>query len=78
MQIAGAALLLVLDNAVVIALAQPAISAGGLAFLPGNAGADARLAGVGYQGKQGIADRYAYLPFIGLFIMISWGVADLG
>jgi tetratricopeptide (TPR) repeat protein len=31
---------------------------------------------VGYQGKQGIADRYAYLPFIGLFIMICWGVAD--
>jgi tetratricopeptide (TPR) repeat protein len=35
------------------------------------------LAGVGYQGKQGIADRYAYLPFIGLFIMLSWGVAAL-
>jgi tetratricopeptide (TPR) repeat protein len=34
------------------------------------------LEGVGYQGKQGIADRYAYLPLIGLFIMISWGVAD--
>jgi protein O-mannosyl-transferase len=33
------------------------------------------LEGVGYQGKQGIADRYAYLPFIGLFIMISWGIA---
>jgi protein O-mannosyl-transferase len=23
-----------------------------------------------------MADRYAYLPFIGLFIMVSWGVAD--
>jgi tetratricopeptide (TPR) repeat protein len=34
------------------------------------------LEGVGYQGKQGIADRYAYLPFIGLFIMICWGVAE--
>ncbi len=34
------------------------------------------LEGVGYQGKQGIADRYAYLPFIGLFIMICWAVAD--
>ncbi len=32
---------------------------------------------VGYKGMQGIADRYAYLPFIGLFIMICWGVADL-
>ena len=34
------------------------------------------LEGVGYQGKQGIADRYAYLPFIGLFIMICWGIAE--
>ncbi len=31
---------------------------------------------VGYKGMQGIADRYAYLPFLGLFIMICWGVAD--
>jgi hypothetical protein len=34
------------------------------------------LEGVGYQGMQGMADRYAYLPFIGLFIMICWGVSD--
>ncbi len=32
---------------------------------------------VGYKGMQGIADRYAYLPFIGLFIMLCWGVPDL-
>ena len=32
---------------------------------------------VGYKGMQGIADRYAYLPFIGLFIMVCWGVSDL-
>jgi len=35
------------------------------------------LEGVGYQGKQGIADRYAYLPFIGLFLMVCWGVSEL-
>jgi tetratricopeptide (TPR) repeat protein len=28
-------------------------------------------------GMQGMADRYAYLPFIGLFIIIAWGVPDL-
>jgi len=28
-------------------------------------------------GHQALADRYAYLPFIGLFIMICWGVGDL-
>ena len=27
-------------------------------------------------GVQAMADRYAYLPFIGLFIMICWGVAE--
>ena len=32
---------------------------------------------VGYKGLQGIADRYAYLPFIGLFIMLCWGIPDL-
>ncbi len=25
-------------------------------------------------GRQSIADRYTYLPFIGLFIMLAWGV----
>ncbi|OGP84908.1 MAG: hypothetical protein A2V87_02135 [Deltaproteobacteria bacterium RBG_16_58_17] len=28
-------------------------------------------------GLQAMADRYAYVPFIGLFIMLVWGVADL-
>jgi tetratricopeptide (TPR) repeat protein len=27
-------------------------------------------------GSQAMADRYAYLPFIGLFIMVCWGVSD--
>ncbi len=27
-------------------------------------------------GVQAMADRYAYLPLIGLFIMVCWGVAD--
>ena len=28
-------------------------------------------------GEQALADRYTYLPLIGLFIMIVWGAADL-
>ena len=28
-------------------------------------------------GDQGMADRYAYLPFLGLFVIIVWGAADL-
>jgi len=28
-------------------------------------------------GEQGMADRYAYFPFIGLFIAVVWGIGDL-
>ena len=28
-------------------------------------------------GDQSMADRYAYLPSIGIFIMVAWGVGDL-
>jgi tetratricopeptide (TPR) repeat protein len=28
-------------------------------------------------GLQAMADRYTYLPLIGIFIMVSWGAADL-
>ena len=28
-------------------------------------------------GEQALADRYAYVPLIGIFIMIAWGLADL-
>jgi tetratricopeptide (TPR) repeat protein len=27
-------------------------------------------------GMQALADRYTYIPYIGLFIMLAWGVAD--
>jgi len=35
------------------------------------------MIGLVQVGVQGMADRYAYLPYIGLFIMICWGAADL-
>src|SRR5204862_780564 len=28
-------------------------------------------------GIQAMADRYSYVPFIGLFLIITWGVSDL-
>jgi tetratricopeptide (TPR) repeat protein len=28
-------------------------------------------------GMQGLADRYTYIPYIGLAVMVSWGLADL-
>ena len=35
------------------------------------------MIGLVHVGNQAMADRYAYLPFIGLFLMVCWGVADL-
>ncbi len=33
--------------------------------------------GVVAVGMQAMADRYAYLPFVGLFIAVVWGVAEI-
>ena len=33
--------------------------------------------GILQVGRQGMADRYAYVPSIGLFIVIVWGLGDL-
>ncbi len=73
---AGAAALLLVITAAVIAQrhVRPYLIVGWFFFL-GTLVPMLGLEGVGYQGKQGIADRYAYLPFIGLFLMICWGVA---
>ncbi len=34
------------------------------------------MLGLKQVGSQSMADRYAYLPFIGLFIMVGWGISD--
>jgi len=39
-------------------------------------GALVPMIGLVQVGAQSMADRYGYLPFIGLFIMASWGLAD--
>jgi len=33
--------------------------------------------GIIQAGSQSMADRYAYIPFIGIFIVIAWGLNDL-
>lgn len=35
------------------------------------------MIGLVQAGDQSMADRYAYLAFVGLFIMVCWGAADL-
>lgn len=35
------------------------------------------MIGLVQVGNQAMADRYAYLPFIGLFVMAVWGIAEV-
>lgn len=35
------------------------------------------MIGIVQVGEQGMADRYAYLPYIGLFILVIWEIAEL-
>lgn len=35
------------------------------------------MIGVVQVGSQAMADRYAYLPFIGIFVMVAWGLAEV-
>ncbi|MHB8834972.1 MAG: tetratricopeptide repeat protein [Candidatus Methylomirabilia bacterium] len=34
-------------------------------------------AGILQAGAQAVADRYTYLPLIGIFVLFSWGIADV-
>jgi len=34
------------------------------------------MIGILQAGRQGMADRFGYQPYIGLFIMVCWGVSD--
>jgi protein O-mannosyl-transferase len=72
-QIVGSALFLLAITALVVAnWRRRYLVVGWLWFL----GTMVPMIGVVQVGRQAMADRYAYLPFIGLFIMICWGVSE--
>ncbi len=73
-EVAGATALLALITAWVIwrARAQRHLAAGWLWFL----GMLAPVIGVVHFGSRSVADRYDYLPSVGLFIMIIWSARE--
>jgi len=72
-QIAGALLLLLAVTGLVLeGWRRRYLTVGWFWFL----GTLVPMLGLKQVGGQAMADRYAYLPFIGLFIMVCWGVAD--
>jgi tetratricopeptide (TPR) repeat protein len=71
---ASGLLLLALSGLVVWrARVAPGLVTGWLWFL----GVLVPMIGIIQAGEQAMADRFAYLPLIGLFVMVVWGAADL-
>ena len=71
--VAGLVLLIGITVRVVLARRHRYLLVGWLWFL----GTLVPMIGLVQVGTQAMADRYGYLPFIGLYLMICWGVADL-
>ncbi len=73
-QVASGALALLLVTAVVVLRTsqQRYLAVGWLWFL----GSLVPMIGLVQVGFQSIADRYAYIPVVGLFLMLVWTVAD--
>ncbi len=73
-QVAAAALLLLAITALTVAARHRRryLLVGWLWFL----GTMVPMIGIVQVGVQAMADRYAYLPFVGLFIMVCWAAAD--
>ncbi len=72
-QVAAAFLLLaVITGTVIVGRRHRYLMVGWFWFL----GTLVPMIGLVQVGAQAMADRYAYLPFVGLFIMICWGVSD--
>lgn len=69
----GSALMLLVITVLVLRYRQQRyLTVGWLWFL----GTMVPMIGLVQVGNQAMADRYAYLPCVGLFVMICWGVAE--
>lgn len=72
-QIAGAAIVLIAASAFFLRPGRPRyLPVGWLLYL----GTLVPVIGLVQVGQQALADRYTYLPLIGLFVIVTWGVGD--
>jgi hypothetical protein len=71
----AALIVLLTVSALLLARARrsPYLAVGWLWYL----GTMVPVIGLVQVGGQAMADRYTYIPFIGLFIMVSWGIGEL-
>ncbi len=74
-QVLGAVLSLIAVTAIVIRWAKrfPYLAMGWLWF----AGTLVPVIGIVQVGRQAMADRYTYVPLIGLFVIAAWGIPEL-
>jgi tetratricopeptide (TPR) repeat protein len=74
-QVLGSVLLLIAITAAVFWMVKryPYLATGWFWYL----GTLVPVIGIVQVGIQGMADRYTYIPLIGLFIIVAWGVPDL-
>lgn len=70
----GAGLLLILISLLVFRMlkSKPYLAVGWFWYL----GTLVPVIGIVQVGSQALADRYTYVPLIGIFIMITWGISD--
>ena len=73
-KIVGAGLLLMMISVFVFRKlrSKPYLAVGWLWYL----GTLVPVIGIVQVGSQAMADRYTYIPLIGIFIMITWGISD--
>jgi Flp pilus assembly protein TadD len=74
-QVAGAIVLLAAVTAIVIRAAadRPYLPVGWFWYV----GTLVPVIGIVQVGVQAIADRYTYIPLIGIFVIVAWGVPEL-
>jgi Flp pilus assembly protein TadD len=74
-QVAGAAAVLAAATGLVLAAARrrPYLPVGWLWYL----GTLVPVIGLVQVGYQALADRYTYVPLVGVFVMAAWGLADV-